>query len=209
MSHDQNPAGRGRMDRRRFLTTAALGGATIVGATALGGIDADAAFAAPMPSLDPAISKSAFAEGRITAINGTVLEVAGSYGDQHLIQLTNATSVWKLRPTTAAEIKVGDGLYARGVDMPDGTIAADAVWVNIVNLFCEIQGIAKDRLHLTHGNNHAVVGRIVTETTTASYLGGALTSDLSRVRIGQSAQILGAWRPEDDTVDIARVTVGH
>ncbi|MBD0738950.1 cell wall protein [Streptomyces sp. CBMA29] len=209
MSHDQNPAGRSRMDRRRFLTTAALGGATIVGATALGGIDADAAFAAPMPSLDPAISKSAFAEGRITAINGTVLEVAGSYGDQHLIQLTNATSVWKLRPTTAAEIKVGDGLYARGVDMPDGTIAADAVWVNIVNLFCEIQGIAKDRLHLTHGNSHAVVGRIVTETTTASYLGGALTSDLSRVRIGQSAQVLGAWRPEDDTIDIARVTVGH
>jgi hypothetical protein len=198
------------LGRRRFLTTAALGGATIVGATALGGIDADAAFAAPSPSLDPAISASAFAEGRITAINGSVLEVAGSYGDQHLIQLTNATSVWKLRPTTADAIRVGDGLYARGVDMPDGTVAADAVWVNIVNLHCTIRGIAKDRLHMTHGDHdHAVVGRIVAETTTASYLGGALTSDLSRVRIGQAAQILGAWRPEDDSIDIARVTVGH
>ncbi|WP_405591950.1 cell wall protein [Streptomyces sp. NBC_01190] len=203
------PSG-GGLDRRRFLTTAALGGATIVGASALGGLDADAAFAAPMPSLDPAIAKSAFAEGRITAINGTVLEVAGSYGDHHLIQLTNATSVWKLRPTTAEAIRVGDGLYARGVDMPDGTVAADAVWVNIVNLHCTIRGIAKDRLHLAHGDHdHAVVGRIVPETTTASYVGGALTSDLSRVRIGQSAQILGAWRPEDDSVDIARVTVGH
>jgi hypothetical protein len=210
MSHDQPSARRGGLDRRRFLTTAALGGATIVGASALGGLDADAAFAQPMPSLDPAIAKSAFAEGRITAIKGSVLQVAGSYGDQHLIQMTNATSVWKLRPTTAAEIGVGDGLYARGVDMPDGTIAADAVWVNIVNLYCTIRGIAKDRLHLSHGDqNHAVVGRIVPETTTASYLGGALTPDLSRVRIGQAAQILGAWRPEDDTVDIARVTVGH
>jgi hypothetical protein len=195
-------------DRRRFLTTAALGGATIVGATALGAIDADAAFAAPTPSLDPAISKSAFAEGRITQIRGSVLEVAGSYGDQHLIQLTNATSIWKLRTTTAEAIKVGDGLYARGVDMPDGTIAADAVWVNIVNLYVEIRGIAKDRLHLSH-NNHALVGHIVHDTTTASYMGGALTSDLSRIKIGQPAQVLGAWRPEDNGIDIARVTVGH
>lgn len=199
--------GRG-LDRRRFLTTAALGGATIVGASALGGIDADAAFAAPMPSLDPAISKSAFAEGRITAVNGSVLEVAGSFGDHHLIQLTNATSIWKLHPTTADAVRVGDGLYARGVDMPDGTIAADAVWVNIVNLFCTVRGIAKDRLHLAHGSN-PVVGRVIPETTTASYLGGALTSDLSRLRIGQSAQVLGAWRPDDDSIDIARVTVGH
>jgi hypothetical protein len=210
MSNHRQPGARSGFDRRRFLTTAALGGATIVGASALGGLDADAAFAAPTPSLDPAIARSSFAEGRITAINGSVLEVAGSYGDRHLIQLTNATSVWKLRTTTADAIKAGDGLYARGVDMPDGTIAADAVWVNIVNLLCTIRGIAKDRLHLAHGDqNHAVVGRIVPETTTASYLGGALTSDLSRVRIGQSAQVLGAWRPEDDAIDIARVTVGH
>lgn len=197
-----------RFDRRRFLTTAALGGATIVGASALGGLDADAAFAAPMPPLDPAIGRSAFAEGRITQIKGSVLEVAGSYGERHLIQLTNATSVWKLRETTAEAVKVGDGLYARGVDMPDGTIAADAVWVNIVNLYVTIRGIAKDRLHLSHGS-HEVVGHVVADTTTASYLGGALTSDLSRVRIGQAAQILGAWRPEDDAIDIARVTVGH
>ncbi len=209
MTHRQDPRARSGFDRRRFLTTAALGGATIVGASALGGLDADAAFAAPMPSLDPAIAKSTFAEGRITAIKGSVLEVAGSYGDRHLIQLTNATSIWKLRTTTADAINVGDGLYARGVDMPDGTIAADAVWVNIVNLYCTVRGIAKDRLHLSHGDNHAVVGRIVPETTTASYVGGALTSDLSRVRIGQTAQVLGAWRPEDDTIDIARVTVGH
>jgi hypothetical protein len=205
--HANQDPGR-HFDRRRFLTTAALGGATIVGASALGGLDADAAFAAPTPSLDPAISSAAFAEGRITRINGSVLEVAGSYGDQHLIQLTNATSVWKLRPTTADEVEIGDGLYARGVDMPDGTIAADAVWVNIVNLYVTIRGIARDRLHFSHGD-HETVGHVVADTTTASYLGGALTSDLSRIRIGQAAQILGAWRPRDDAIDLARVTVGH
>lgn len=206
MSHSQESGGR-RLDRRRFLTTAAIGGATIVGASALGGLDADAAFAEPMPTLDAAIP-AAFAEGRIVAVNRNVLDVAGSHGERHLVQLTNATSVWKLRTTTAEAIEVGDGLYARGAAMPDGTIAADAVWVNIVNVYVTIRGIARDRLHLQHGNAE-VVGHIVPDTTTASYLGGALTADLSRTRIGQEAQVLGAWRPADGAIDIARVSLGH
>lgn len=193
--------------RRRFLTSAALGGATIVGASALGALDADAAFAAPSTPLDPAISESAFAEGRVAGRNGNMLEVAGSHGESHRVQLTNATSIWKVRPTTADAIESGDGLYARGVTMPDGSIAADAVWVNIVNLTCTIRGIGRDRLHLAHGQ-HEVVGRIIADSS-ASYAGGALTSDLSRLRIGQQAQILGAWRPSDDSVDVVRVTVGH
>ncbi|WP_327289439.1 twin-arginine translocation signal domain-containing protein [Streptomyces sp. NBC_01198] len=205
MSHNQE-TGR-RLDRRRFLTTAAIGGATIVGASALGGLDAEAAFAEPTTSLDAAIP-AAFAEGRIVAVNRNVLDVAGSHGERHLIQLTNATSIWKLRTTTAEAIEVGDGLYARGAAMPDGTIAADAVWVNIVNVYVTIRGIAKDRLHLTHGGDE-LVGRIVPDTTTASYLGGALTADLSRTRIGQEAQVLGAWRPSDGSIDIARVSLGH
>jgi hypothetical protein len=208
-THQHGPSdGRRGFDRRRFLTTAALGGATIVGATALGGIDADAAFAEPMPSLDPAIARATFAEGVVRQIKGSVLEVHGSHGELHLVQLTNATSIWKLTTTTAESIHTGDGLYARGVTMPDGTLAADAVWVNIVNLVTTIRGITKDKLHLSHGD-HALVGHIHPSTTTASYLGSAQTSDLSRLRIGQTAQILGAWRPEDNGIDIARVTAGH
>lgn len=203
-AHDNGTRG---IDRRRLLARAALGGATIVGATALGGIDADAAFAAQQPSLDPAISKSSFVEGRITGITGSVLEVAGSHGDHSRVQMTNATSVWKVRPTTAKVIEVGDGLYARGVEMPDGTIAADAVWVNIVNLHTTIRGIEKQRLHLAHGH-HEITGNVIADTN-AAYAGRAPTSDLSRLRIGQSAQVLGAWRPSDDSVDVVRVSVGH
>ncbi|MEU7380178.1 MULTISPECIES: cell wall protein [unclassified Streptomyces] len=206
MTYRQNGDG-GGLGRRRFLTAAALSGATIVGASALGGFDADAAFAAE-PSLDPAIPKSAFVEGRITGITGSVLEVAGSYGDHSRVQMTNVTSVWKVRPTTAADIEIGDGLYARGVPMPDGTVAADAVWVNIVNLDTTIRGIAKNRVHLSHGQ-HEIVGHVHQDTTNASYAGRALTSDLSRLRIGQSAQVLGAWRPSDNSVDVVRISVGH
>jgi len=192
--------------RRGFLTSAALGGATIVGASALGGLDADAAFA-KSPSLDGAVS-SQFIDGRIGAIQGSLLHVASTRGGMDQVRLTNATSIWKLRPTTAAAIEVGDGMYGRGVAMPDGTIAADAIWVNIVNLECTIQGIGRDRLELGH-DNKALVGRIVRGTTVASYLGGALTADLSRLRIGQHVRVLGAWRPSDDSVDIARLTAGH
>lgn len=195
------------LDRRRFLTTAALGGATIVGASALGALDADAAFATTRTSLDPAIASSVFAEGRIGAIKGGLLHVAGSWGETHQVQITNATSVWKLRPTSWEQIEVGDGMYGRGVTMPDGTIAADAVWINIVNLECTLRGIGKDRIEVAHGD-HRVVGRLVPGTTVASYGGGALTSDLSRLRIGQAVRMLGAWRPADDSVDVARLNVG-
>ncbi|WP_306192741.1 cell wall protein [Streptomyces sp. MK5] len=199
---------RNGVNRRRLLTSAALGGATIVGASALGGLDADSAFAAPMPSLDPAVSQSSFVDGRVSRIKGSVLDVVEADGTHRLIQLTNATSVWKLETVTAEAIEVGDGLYARGVEMPDGSVAADAVWVNIVNLYVTVRGIERSRLHLSH-DSHALVGNIVEKRTTASFRGGALTSDLSQLRIGHRAQVLGAWRPADDSVDIARISVGH
>ncbi|MGJ3558154.1 hypothetical protein ACR6C2_01195 [Streptomyces sp. INA 01156] len=59
-----------------------------------------------------------------------------------------------------------------------------------------------------HGR-HEFIGHVLPDTTNASYAGRALTSDLSRLRIGQSAQVLGAWRPSDDSVDIVRISVGH
>lgn len=194
--------------RRGFLTAAALGGATIVGASALGGLDADAAFAAPTPSLDPAVPDPDFAEGVITSIKGAMLHVHGSFGVDHRVQLTNATSVWKVHPTAIESIKVGDGMYARGVRMPDGTIAADAVWVNIVNITCTVRAIAADRVQLTH-NQHTIVGHVLPDITVASYAMGAPTSDLSRLRIGQAVQVLGAWRPADNSVDVVRFTTGH
>ncbi|MDW6057681.1 cell wall protein [Streptomyces sp. FXJ1.4098] len=137
----------------------ALGGATIVGATSLGAVDADAAFTAPLEPLDPAVARSAFVEGRIQRIDGSVLDIAGSHGDRARVRLTNATSVWKAGVATAEQIEAGDGLYARGVPMPDGTVAADAVWVNIVNLYATVRGIEQDRLHLTHGA-HRIVGHL-------------------------------------------------
>ena len=192
------------LGRRKFLTRAVLGTtATVAGATALGAL-------APEAIADPALDVEAgapdpnFAEGRITGVKGRMIMATGSDGVLHLIQLTAATSIWKLRPTTLDAAQVGDGLYARGVRMPDGVLAADAVWLNIVNLTVHISAIGKDVLHLDH-HGDKIVGHVVSGTTAAVYNGTPAVSDLSLLQVGQHAQVIGAWRPDTNEVDIATV----
>lgn len=183
--------------RRKFLTAAVL-----AGATTLGSLAPEAAFAQDQ-AIDPDAPDPNFAEGRITGINGTMLMVAGSDRTLHRIQITNGTSVWKLRNTTFDEAKVGDGLYARGVRMPDGVLAADAVWLNIVNLEGHIVDIQRDRLHLDH-NGSRIIGHVST-VTAAVYNGTPAVSDLSMLKVGKHAKIIGAWRPDTNEVDVATV----
>jgi hypothetical protein len=197
------------LDRRRFLNRAVLGGATVVGATALGSVAPEAAFAAIQPDgekleLDPSKPDPDFAEGRITGISGSLLLVTGSDGALHRIQLTGGTSIWKLRPTTIESAEVGDGLYARGVRMGDGTLAADAVWLNIVNLTVHISSIGKDVIHFDHHGSR-LVGHVVPGTTAAVYNDTPAISDLSLLKVGVHVQVIGAWRPDTNEVDLATV----
>ncbi len=200
------------LDRRRFLNAAVLGSATaVVGATTLGSLAPEAAFAANRPDggrdtdgVDLSGPDPNFAEGRITGINGSMLLVAGSDRTLHRIRLTAATSVWKLRPTTLDQAKLGDGLYARGVRLADGTLAADAVWLNIVNLVVHISSIGKDVIHFDHHGDR-VVGHVVAGTTAAVYNDTPAVNDLSLLKVGSHAQVIGAWRPDTNEVDIATV----
>ena len=144
---------RSTFDRRRLLTGAVLGGATVLGATALGSLAPETAFAAQnvaqvLDGPDPN-----FAEGRVSTVSGSQLLVTGSDGTLHRIHVTGGTSIWKLQPTTFDQVAVGDGLYARGVRLGDGTLAADALWVNIVNLHADIVkiGVFGDNGTLTIG----------------------------------------------------------
>ncbi len=192
------------IDRRKFLSAAVLGGATVAGATALGSLAPEAAFGSRMTVLEPGATDPNFAEGRISGIKGSMLMVSGSDGVLHRIQVTNGTSIWKLRPTTFDQIEVGDGMYGRGVRMPDGTLAAESLWVNIVNLHGEITALGNGWLHLNHSGKR-VVGHVVPGTTAAVYNGTPAVSDLSMLRIGKHISFIGAWRPDTSEVDIATV----
>lgn len=195
------------LGRRRFLTSAVLGttAATVVGASTLGSFAPEAA-ASKQPALDVeagAIDPN-FVEGRIFSMRRGMLMVTSSDRSMHRIHLTKATSVWKLRPTTADAAKVGDGLYARGVRLPDGTLAADAVWLNIVNLQVHITSIGRNTMHMDHHGDR-IVGHVVAGTTAAVYNSTPAVSDLSLLQVGKHAQVIGAWRPDTNEVDLATV----
>jgi hypothetical protein len=194
------------IDRRRLLTSAVLGSAGIAGATALGSLAPETAAAAPK-SLDPTVNDPNFAEGRITAIKDGLLLVTGSDKVLHRIRATNGTSVWKLHPTTLDAVAVGDGLYARGVRLADGVLAADSLWVNIVSLATRVTAIGTNTIHLTHNGKH-LVGHVVAGHTAAVYTNRPATSDLSGVRIGRHVHVIGAWRPDTNEVDLATVYAG-
>jgi hypothetical protein len=200
MTHSVPP-----VDRRQFLTRAALGtAATVVGATALGSLAPEAAFGATGPDVVPGTPDPNFVEGRITGIDGTLVRATGSDGTLHRIQVTTGTSIWKLTPTTFDAVKAGDGLYARGVRMPDGSLAADALWVNIVSLDAHVAMLTPNKVHLDHKGGR-VVGHVVPGTSAAVYNGTPAVSDLSLVQVGRHVHVIGAWRPDTNEVDIATV----
>ena len=192
------------MDRRALLTRAALGATGLVAATAMGSLAPETAFAAGAQFPDAGQPDPNFAEGLIIGRNQDLLQVQGSDGRLHRIQLTGVTSVWKLRPTTIDQARIGDGLYARGVLMPDGTLAAESVWINIVNLTVSITSIGRSALQLDH-HGEKVVGYVQPGFTAAAYNGTPAVSDLSMLKVGRHAQVIGAWRPGTNAIDIATI----
>lgn len=193
-----------KMDRRSLLTRAALGATGLVAASAMGSLAPETAFAAASQFPDAGQPDPNFAEGLIMGRNRDLLQVQGSDGRLHRIQLTGVTSVWKLRPTTLDEVRVGDGMYARGVMMPDGILAAESVWVNIVNLTVSINSIGRGALQLDH-HGQKVVGNVQPGLTAAVYNGTPAVSDLSMLKVGRHAQVIGAWRPGTNEIDIATI----
>jgi hypothetical protein len=192
------------MDRRKF-TSAVLGSAaTIAGATALGSLLPEAALAAPAWDVEPGAVDPNFAEGVISSISDTKLFVTGSDGVFHRIQATQATSVWKLNPTGFDAAKVGDGLYARGVRMPDGVLAAESIWLNIVNLEVHLVSVGRNMLHMEH-HGSKIVGHVNPGQSAAVYNGTAAVNDMSLLKVGNHIKVVGAWRPGTNEIDVSTV----
>ncbi|MBO0867316.1 MAG: cell wall protein [Micromonosporaceae bacterium] len=219
------------LSRRGVLSAAVLGtAASLVGAGAIGSLAPAAAFGAP--AVLPGEPDPNFAEGRVTSIDGSLIRATGSDGTLHRIQTTSATSFWKLTPSTIESVATGDGFYARGLRMPDGSLAADAVWVNIVSLDAHVAtlrgpvaranaaranaaranaagadaagGVRADggQVHLDHRGSR-IVGHVVPGVSAAVYNGAPAVNDLSLVRVGTHVHVIGAWHPDTNEMDIA------
>lgn len=192
------------MNRRNLLATAVLGGAGVVGASALGGFAPEDAFAAETVKLVPGMRDPEFAEGLISSIDGDVISAKGSDGTLWRVRVTDATAIWKLTPTTFDAVAVGDGMYARGPQLDDGTLAADSVWANIVNIKAHLVSMRENRLELDH-NGDRIVGHVVPGTTAAVYNGTPAVADVSMVRVDSHVQVLGAWIPGTNEVEVATI----
>lgn len=191
------------MDRRRILTGAVLGTA-IVGASALGGFAPEDAFAAEPLGIEPGAPDPEFAEGLIKSIDGTTIQATGSDTTLWRVRVTDSTSVWKLKPSSFDKVEVGDGMYARGVLMDDGTIAADSVWVNIVNIKAHVVSVKGKQMRLDH-KGERIIAHMVEGTSAAVYNGQSAVAEFSGIRVDSHVQVLGAWRPGTNEVDIATV----
>jgi hypothetical protein len=194
------------VDRRRFLTGTVLGGtaAAVVGATTFGATDAVAAFERTSDVAVPGGVDPNFVEGRITSVDGKTLGVRGSDKVLHRILVTGGTSIWKMENVSLDQVKVGDGMYARGARLPDGALAADAIWVNIVNLDGHISSISSSRMELNH-NGKRIVAHVVKGKTAATYRGQAATGDLSQLRVGHPVKVIGVWIPDTNEINISTV----
>lgn len=193
------------MDRRRLLTGAVLGTATLVGGSAFGSFAPEDAFAAePSGSIDAGLPDPNFAEGLIRSIDDNVISATGSDGTFWRIRVTDGTSIWKLTPTSFDNVAVGDGLYARGARLDDGTLAADSVWANIVNIKAHVVSISGNKLHLDH-NDERIIAHVVPGTTAAVYNGTPAISDVSLVKVDRHVQVLGAWIPGTNEVEISTI----
>jgi hypothetical protein len=189
------------LDRRQFLARTALGSAGVVAASALGPLAAEAV--GSTSDVAPGARDPYFAEGKVLSIDGAILVVSSSDFLLQRLQVTAGTGVWKLRETTLEDVRVDDRLYARGVPSEDGTFLAERIWVNIVNLHVAFAGIRPDRLQLDHPGGR-LVGHVVPETVVV-YALGPPTRDLSRLRVGMHAQVVGAWHPDTDEIDVATI----
>jgi hypothetical protein len=191
-----------RIHRRQFLTAATLGGAGVVSAAALGGALADVAV---VQAADLAVDQPdpEFLEGKVVSVEGSSLVVLS--GDLLLRRVLagSGTEVWKIRDTTIEEIRADDWVYARGTPMPDGAFAAHSIWVNIVNVHFQVVGVEQDRFHLDHGGERWV-GHVQPDTVARHSL-RAPTRDLSGVTVGSHVQVVGAWRPDTNEIDVSTV----
>ena len=95
----------------------------------------------------------------------------------------------------------GDVCHQVMGELPLAPHTGDRIFARLVNR-CRVR-IRFDRLLLNHVNG-PLVGHLVADTV-AAYNVGPETRDLSRLRPGLHVQMIGAWHPDTNEIDIARI----
>src|SRR5919201_782939 len=136
------------LDRRQFLSRAALGGATVVSVGNLGPVLSSAEADPGAQRLDG--DDPNYFEGLVHSIQDSALLVTSSIYLIRRVQVGSGTRIWKGGDATLADIRPGDYLNASGVPGQNADFLADGIWANIVNLDVQIASVAPGRLDFNH-----------------------------------------------------------
>src|SRR5262249_54385454 len=122
-----------KVDRRRFLRQA------VVGAGALPILGARASITSRAQTSTGDTKAPAFQDSSIKSVHGRILTLAGATLALETAESLKALSVlgariWKGGAASTAHLQLGDVVWARGVPLPDGTLLATDMWINIVNV---------------------------------------------------------------------------
>lgn len=141
--------------RRRFLKTMGMAGSAglVIAAGASIPIERVLGQTAPSPSAvsrttppsgpgpvkktidspGPGVPAPNFVKGTVVTQHADMLYISTPGGDK-VVRLTNGTQIWKGGPADASAVAKGDIVQATGVLLPDGTIAATIVDVDVAQV---------------------------------------------------------------------------
>ena len=73
-----------------------------------------------------------------------------------------------------------------------------------MNLHAHIASVGRNVVHLDH-RGQRIIGHVVPDRTAAVYNGTPAVSDISLLKVGRHVQVIGAWHPDTNEIDIATV----
>ncbi len=189
------------MNRRQLLKTSVLGGAGTLSAAALG-------FAQPFQPTqgqgEPGGLSPNFAHGLVQAVEKGIIIAVDEDRAPLRVAVNDGSRVWKGVDTTFDDVQPGDFFYVRGTRADDGTLVAETIWLNIVNLTIEIQNVSDDRMDFVDHNGTGV-GRLMPYTVAVHDLAPP-SRDLSTLAVaGRYVQIVGTVQPDTGEIHISRI----
>lgn len=160
--------------------------------------------AQPSPSTE-------FGDGTVSEVNGNTIVTRRSGGIVERIVVGPSTNIWKGGNATISAVGSGDFIYARGVPMPDGSMAAIAIWVNIAQVYGKVTSVGAGRFKLigeTGALGRPLVERTVLVADKTLYFpakGTGRQNAFNLVQPGSAVHALGVGEKDGRTLHATRI----
>lgn len=131
--------------------------------------------------------------GRILSLSGATMAVEAVEGLTALSLL--GARIWKGGAASIAHLQAGDVVWARGVPLPDGTLLATDMWVNIVNVKGRVDTVVSSTTFVMQWGAFGIVADSTRKTRVTAdaqtlFNDGLPTSSVTLVA-GQPIQVVG------------------